>query len=97
MKTYLVVRRRAWQTIDGLREAAKSAESALGRTPEDVRWIRSYHLAESEGSWGTVCVYQAASPEALRAHSRLAGLPLDEIVALSETLVVEPDLVETAA
>jgi hypothetical protein len=97
MKTYLVVRRRAWRSIDDLREAAKRAESALDRTPEDVRWIRSYHLAESEGSWGTVCVYQAASPEALRAHSRLATLPLDEIVALSETLVVEPDPVETAA
>ncbi|HTS72846.1 MAG TPA: nickel-binding protein [Gaiellaceae bacterium] len=97
MRTYLVVRRRAWRTIDDLREAAKRAESALERTPDDVRWIRSYHLAESEGSWGTVCVYRATSPEALRAHARLARLPLDEIVALFETVVVEPDPVETAA
>jgi hypothetical protein len=97
MKTYLVVRRRAWRKIEDLRQAAKRAESALERTHGDVRWIRSYHLAESEGSWGTVCVYQATSPEELRAHARLAGLPLDEIVALSETLVVEPDPVETAA
>jgi Protein of unknown function (DUF4242) len=97
MKAYLVVRRRAWRAIEDLRESAKRAESALERTPDDVRWIRSYHLAEPDGSWGTVCVYQATSPEALRAHSRLARLPLDEIVALSETLVVEPDPVETAA
>jgi uncharacterized protein DUF4242 len=97
MNTYLVVRRRAWPEIEDLREAAKRAESALERTPDDVRWIRSYHLAEPEGSWGTVCVYQATSPEALRTHARLARLPLDEIVAVSETLVVEPDPVETAA
>jgi hypothetical protein len=97
MKTYLVVRRRAWRKIEDLREAAKRAESALERTPDDVSWIRSYHLVEPDGSWGTVCVYRATSPEALRAHSRLANLPLDEIVALSETLVIEPDPVETAA
>ena len=97
MRTYLVVRRRAWPAIEDLREAAKRAESALEHTPEDVRWIRSYLLAESEGSWGTVCVYRATSPEALRAHSALARLPLDEIVALPETLVLEPDPVETAA
>lgn len=97
MKTYLVVRRCAWPAIDDLREAAKRAESALERTPEDVRWIRSYHLSEPNGSWGTVCVYRATSPEALRTHARLARLPLDEIVALTETLVLEPDPVETAA
>lgn len=97
MKAYLVVRRRAWRAIEDLRESAKRAESALELTPDDVRWIRSYHLAEQDGTWGTVCVYEATSPEALRAHSRLARLPLDEIVALSETLVVEPDPIETAA
>ncbi len=94
---YVVLRRRTWRTIDDLREAAKRAESALERAPDDVRWIRSYLLAESDGSWGTVCVYQATSPEALRAHAGRARLTVDEIVALSETLVVEPDPVEAAA
>jgi Protein of unknown function (DUF4242) len=90
VKTYVVLRRRGWKTTGDLREAAKRAESALERAPDDIRWIRSYFLAESDGSVGTICVYQATSPEAVRAHSERAGLPVDEIVAVAETLVVEP-------
>jgi hypothetical protein len=97
VKTYIVLRRRGWPTVDALREAAKRAESAVDRTPEDVSWIRSYFLAESDGSVGTVCIYQATSPEAIRAHSARARLPVDEIVAVAEAIVVEPDPVETAA
>ena len=62
-----------------------------------MSWVRSYLLAESDGSVGAVCVYQATSPEAVRAHARRAGLPVDEIVAVAETLVVKPDPVEAAA
>ena len=40
--------------------------------PDDVRWIRSYVLAEQDGSVGTVCIYQATSPEAIRAHAQAA-------------------------
>lgn len=90
MKTYVVLRRRTWRTIDDLREAAKRAESAVEWTPEDIGWIRSYVLAESDGSVGTVCIYRATSPEAVRAHAARARLPVDEIVAVAETLIVEP-------
>ena len=37
--------------------------------PDDVAWIRSYVLEERDGSLGTVCVYQASSPEAIRRHA----------------------------
>lgn len=59
--------------------------------PDDVRWIRSYVLAETNGGVGTVCVYQASSPEAIRAHAERAGLPVDEIVAVADTVIVRPD------
>jgi hypothetical protein len=95
VNTYVVLRRRAWPSVDELREAAKRAESAIEWAPEDVRWLRSYLLAEPDGSAGTVDVYQATSPEAIRAHAVRAGLPVDEIVAVPETLVLEP--VEAAA
>ena len=36
---------------------------------EDVRWIRSYVIAERDGQLGTICMYQAASPEAIRRHA----------------------------
>ena len=97
MKTYIVLRRHGWRTAGDLHEAAKRAESAVERTPEEISWIRSYFLAESDGSLGTVCIYQATSPEAIRAHSARARLPVDEIVAVAEAIVVEPDPVETAA
>ena len=97
MKTYVILRRRAWRTIEDLREAAKRAESAIERTPDDISWIRSYLLAEADGSVGTVCVYRATSPEAVRAHAARAGLPVDEIAAVAETLVLGPDPVEAAA
>jgi hypothetical protein len=92
LKTYVVLRRCAWREADDLREAAKRAESAVEAMRDDVSWIRSYILAEPDGAVGTVCVYGATSPEAVRAHAARAGLPVDEIVAVAETLVVEPAL-----
>ena len=38
--------------------------------PDDIRWIRSYVLSEpANGGVGTVCIYQASSPEAIRRHA----------------------------
>ena len=48
-------------------------------------------LSETDGSLGTVCVYQASSPEAIRSHAYRAGLPVDEIVAVADTVIVRPD------
>jgi hypothetical protein len=47
---------------------------------DDIRWIRSYVLEEDGGSVGTVCIYQASSPEAIRDHASRADLPVDEII-----------------
>lgn len=52
---------------------------------------RSYVLEERDGSVGTVCIYRASSPEAIRAHAARADLPIDEIVAVSGTVVIRPD------
>ena len=64
---------------------------------EDVRWIRSYVIAETDGSLGTVCIFQAASPEAIRWHAYAATLPVDEIVADTDTLVMRADPVKAPA
>ena len=47
-------------------------------------------LAESDGAVGTVCVYEASSPEAIRRHAAAAELPLDEIVRVPDTVLVRP-------
>ena len=65
--------------------------------PDDIRWIRSYVLDEGAGSVGTVCIYQATSPEAIRKHASLADLPVDEIIEVADTVIVRPDPQPAAA
>ncbi len=91
MNTYVIVRRRGWQDAAELGEAAVRSSDEAERTPEDIAWIRSYVLEEREGGVGTVCIYQASSPEAIRRHAGAAGLPVDEIVKVADTVVVRPD------
>jgi hypothetical protein len=86
------LRRKGWRSGAELEyAAARSTRVGDEEMPEDVRWIRSYVLDEGSGAVGTVCIYQASSPEAIRRHAELADLPVDEIVGIAETVVVRPD------
>lgn len=91
METYVIVRRNGWRTADELREAAGRSTAEGERMADDVRWIRSYVVAETDGSLGTICIYEATSPEAIRRHAYAATLPVDEIVAVADTVVVRAD------
>lgn len=91
MDLYVILRRQGWRTPEELREAAGRSTAEGERMEADVRWIRSYVLAEPDGTVGTVCVYEATSPEAVRRHAAAAGLPVDEVVAVADTVVVRPD------
>ena len=97
METYLILRRSGWRTADELQEAARRTTVEGDRMAEDVRWIRSYVVAETDGSLGMVCIYQATSPEAIRRHAYAATLPVDEIVAVADTVVVRADPVSVTA
>jgi hypothetical protein len=86
------LRRNGWRSGEELEQAAaRSTEVGNEQMPEEVRWIRSYVLDEGAGSLGTVCIYEAASPEAVRKHASLADLPVDEIIPVADTVVVRPD------
>ena len=54
-------------------------------------------LGEEAGGLGTVCIYEASSPEAIRRHAEAAGLPVDEIIPIADTVIVRPDPVPAAA
>jgi hypothetical protein len=58
---------------------------------DEIRWIRSYVMEEHSGALGTVCIYQAADPEAIRRHADIAVLPVDEIIPVMDTVVKRPD------
>jgi hypothetical protein len=91
MDLYVIIRRNGWASAEDL-EAAAARSSAEGDKPgSGVRWIRSYVLAEDSGDVGTVCIYEADSPEAIRAHAAAADLPVDEIVPVADTVIVRPD------
>jgi hypothetical protein len=97
METYVILRREGWRTADDLSEAAARSTAEGERMPDDVRWIRSYVTAEPNGTVGTVCIYQASSPESIRRHAAAADLPVDEIVKVADTVVVRPDPIPTTA
>jgi hypothetical protein len=97
MQTYVILRRNGWATPDELKDAAARSTAEGEQMSDDVRWIRSYVTAEQDGSVGTVCIYQATSPEAIREHARRADLPADEIVPVADVVVVRPDPESVAA
>ena len=92
MQTYVILRRNGWRTAQDLEEAAgRSSRVGDEEMSDDIRWLRSYVLEEDGGSVGTVCIYQASSPEAIREHASRADLPVDEIIPVAYTVIVRPD------
>jgi hypothetical protein len=97
MKTYVIRRRSNWKDTAELEAAAaRSAKVGNEEMPDQVRWIRSYVVEEEDGRLGTVCVYQATGPAAIREHARRAGLRADDIIPVAKTVIVRDDPVETA-
>ena len=76
--------------------ASCSARVGVQEMPDRVRWIRSYVLREDDGRLGTVCIYQATDPDAIREHARRAGLPVDEVTLAVRTAVLQEDPQEIA-
>ena len=98
METYAILRRGGWKSPADLEEAAaRSKRVGDEEMPDQVRWIRTYALAEEDGSVGTVCIYQATGEEAIREHASRAFLPVDEIVPVATTVIVRPDPAAAAA
>ena len=92
MKTYVIRREKAWQSGEELEAAAgRSKQVAESDFPDEIRWIRSYVIDEPGGTLGTVCIYQASSPEAIREHAQRVPMPADEIMAVADTVIVRPD------
>ncbi len=97
MNTYVILRRSAWASGEELEQAAGRSK-AVGddEMSDDIRWIRSYVIEEPDGRVGTVCIYQATSPEAIREHASRADLAADEIIPVGDTVVIREDPAPTA-
>src|SRR2546423_13911860 len=97
MKLYAIRRPGGWGPDELKATAARSAQVGDEEMSEDIRWIRSYVVNESDGSLGTICIYEASSPEKVREHAARSDMPATEIFEVADTLVVRPDPVAAAA
>ena len=95
MDTYAIRRKNAWGSPEEVQQiGARSKEVADSDFATDIRWIRSYVLAEDDGTLGSVCIYQATSPEVVREHAHRVGMPADEIFPVADTVIIRPDPVK---
>ena len=97
MKLYAIRRPSHWPSADALRETAeRSRQVGDEQMSDDIRWIRSYVVHEADGSLGTICIYEASSPEKIREHASLVDMPAAEVLEVADTVLVRPDPVPSA-
>jgi hypothetical protein len=98
MQLYAIRRPSGWQTPEQLQVAAgRSKQVGDEEMSDDIRWIRSYVVREQDGTLGTICIYQASSPEKIREHALRADIPATEVFEVADTVIVRPDPVPVAA
>jgi DNA-binding CsgD family transcriptional regulator len=90
LKSYGILRRSGWPSLAALHTSAKRSLE-VSTLMQDVSWVRSYVLTEPDGQVGTVCHYRASGPDAIRDHAQRVGIPVDDIVEVSELVVLQPD------
>jgi hypothetical protein len=92
MNMYAIRRPSGWRTPEQLQTAAaRSKQVGDEEMPADIRWIRSYVVRERDGGLGTICIYQASSPQKIREHAVRADIPATDIFDIVDTVIVRPD------
>ena len=74
MNLYAIRRRSNWRGPAELETTPAKSTAEGEKMSDEVRWIRSYAVEEDDGYLGTVCIYEAVSPEAIRRHAANSGM-----------------------
>ncbi|KPP97237.1 MAG: Protein of unknown function (DUF4242) [Rhodobacteraceae bacterium HLUCCA12] len=91
MDLYIIRRRGAWASEAEL-DAATAESLRVGEDLKDrLRWIRSYAVTEEDGRLGSVCIYEAEDPDAIREHGRRIGAPSEDFQVVRGTAVKRSD------
>lgn len=90
MELYAIFRRNL-AAPEGLAAVDQRSQAELDRRTDQVRKIRSFVFEEDDGTLGTICVYEAESPQAIRDHGRAADVPVDDIRRVTTIDVHRPD------
>lgn len=91
MELFVIRRRSNWADASELETTAEKSSAEGEKMSDEVRWIRSYVVEEDDGRLGTVCIYEAVSPEALARHADNTGMSADEITKVVDTVIVRED------
>jgi hypothetical protein len=98
MQLYAIRRRGGWSSDNELKAtAARSLQVGDEEMSDDIRWIRSYVVREPDGVLGTICIYEASSPEKIQEHAFRVDMPATEVFEVVDTVVIRPDPVPAAA
>src|SRR5258707_15751232 len=98
MDLYAIRRPSAWANLHEVEAiGAKSLKIGNEQMPERVRWIRSYVVKEPDGTFGSICIYEARDQESIREHARRTGMPGDQIFPVATTVIIREDPVPAAA
>ena len=97
MNTYAIRRKHAWKSPEEVEQvAARSKQVADDEFPSDIRWIRSYVIAEEDGSG--IDLHLPGDRPRGRAQARTSvGMPADEILDVADMVVIRPDPERAAA
>ena len=91
MDLYIIRRHGPWANQAEL-EATTNESLRVGEDMKDrLRWIRSYAVTEEGGRLGSVCIYEAEDPDAIREHGRRIGAPSEDFQKVSVTAVKRAD------
>lgn len=91
MDLYIIRRRGIWADEKEI-EATNEKSLQVGKDLADrLRWIRSYAVTEEDGRIGSICIYEARDPDAIREHGRRIGAPSDEFQVVRGAVVKQPD------
>ena len=98
MELYAIRRPNAWANMQEVEAiGAKSTKVGNEEMADRVRWIRSYVVKEPNGTYGSICIYEARDPESIREHARRVGMPGDQISPVVKTIIIREDPVEASA
>lgn len=99
MDTYVILRRQGWRTPEELEAAGKkSAQIGGEEMPDDIRWIRSYTLAEEDGTVSEAlpeATYPSGTPRSTTVHecsaawSTISGSPVQRGASASRAVATQ--------
>lgn len=91
MDFYHIRRHSAFADEAELESASEKSRQVGAEMADRLRWIRSYVVREADGRLGTVCLYQASDPDAIREHGRRIGAYSDDFHVVTGTAIVRDD------